>query len=54
VVVPTRNRPQLAVAAARSVREQDAEVRVVVSDNSADPAAAEALGRACAELPDVH
>ena len=54
MVVPTRNRPTLALAAVRSVLEQEADVRVVVSDNSTDPTAVEAVGRACAGLPGVH
>jgi hypothetical protein len=53
IVVPTRNRADIAQVAVGSVLAAGASnVRVLVSDNSTDPAAAEQLHRACAELGD--
>jgi glycosyltransferase involved in cell wall biosynthesis len=37
VVIPTRNRPDFAVAAVRSLLDQDVELDIYLSDNSADP-----------------
>jgi len=52
VVVPTRNRPDLAVAAVRSLLEPEiAGMRVVVSDNSSEPGLRNELERACREWP---
>jgi hypothetical protein len=50
VVVPTRNRAAFAVTALRSVLDQEPGVRLVVSDNSTDPAEIDHLARACREL----
>lgn len=51
IVVPTRNRPDIAQIAVRSALSADVPgVRVLVSDNSSDAAAAEVLRVACAEL----
>ena len=51
VVIPTRNRAELAINALRSVLEQNApEVRVAVSDNSTDPEQVEKLSRFVTEL----
>jgi hypothetical protein len=49
VVVPTRNRAGLAAAALRSVRDQGAGVRLVVSDNSTEPSETASLLAACRE-----
>jgi glycosyl transferase family 2 len=53
-VVPTRDRAELAVAAVRSVAEQNAGVRIVVSDNSSRDAERGHLREACRELSGVH
>jgi hypothetical protein len=37
VIVPTRNRPKLAIEAVRSLLDQDCEIDIHVSDNSASP-----------------
>jgi hypothetical protein len=37
VIVPTRNRPRLAIDAVRSLLDQDCEIDIYVSDNSASP-----------------
>ena len=51
IVVPTRNRADIAQIAVRSVLAADApDVRVIVSDNSTDPASVDVLEAACAEL----
>jgi len=51
VVVPTRNRAQLAINAIDSVlRQANDEVFVLVSDNSTDAGEAETLGAHCARL----
>lgn len=48
IVIPTRNRADIAQASLRSVLAADVPgVRVIVSDNSSDPAEAEALRVAC-------
>jgi hypothetical protein len=53
VVVPTRNRSDLALAAVRSVLDQgEPDVSVLVSDNSSDPAQVEALAAFC-RAPDT-
>lgn len=53
VVVPTRNRAQLAMNAVRSVLEQAVEnVSVMISDNSTIESEREELARFCAELSD--
>jgi glycosyltransferase involved in cell wall biosynthesis len=54
VVVPTRDRAELAVTAVRSVVEQGARVRIVVSDNSSVDAEKERLRQTCRELGGVH
>jgi hypothetical protein len=54
VVVPTRDRASLAVTAVRSVVEQGAGVRVVVSDNSSRDDEAEHLREACRDLGDAR
>lgn len=52
-VIPTRNRADIAQASLRSVLAARApNVRVLVSDNSTDPAEAQALQAACAQLAD--
>ncbi|WP_028062471.1 glycosyltransferase [Solirubrobacter soli] len=51
VVVPTRNRADIAPAAVRSALD-DPRVRVVVSDNSTDPEQLERLRAACEALAD--
>jgi hypothetical protein len=52
-VIPTRNRPELAEKAVESVLDQEvAGVRVIVSDNSTDPAATERLGAFASRQPD--
>jgi len=50
VVVPTRNRAQLARAAIASVLGQHVAVHLLVSDNSTEPAETEDLHRFCAGL----
>jgi hypothetical protein len=50
VVVPTRNRADLALRAARSVRAQDPAQAVLVSDNSTDEREREALRAGCEGL----
>jgi len=53
IVIPTRNRADIAHASLRSVLASDAPgVRVIVSDNSSDLAQAEALRAACEALGD--
>lgn len=52
-VIPTRNRADIAQASLRSVlAARGPDVRVLVSDNSTDPAEAQTLRAACAELGD--
>ena len=53
VVIPTRNRADLATTAVRSVVEQGPGARVVVSDNSTEPAEREALSTFCRGREDV-
>lgn len=53
VVIPTRNRAQLAMNAVRSVRDQPVDdFRILVSDNSTSAADREALESFCASLGD--
>jgi|GEM_PF-753509 len=53
LLIPTRNRPALAIAAARSALAETAlELCVVVSDNSASEADVRALERACRDMGD--
>lgn len=55
VVVPTRNRAQIAMNAIGSVLDQHAEdVHVLVSDNSTDDSDREALAAFCASLKDTR
>src|SRR5437764_5212150 len=55
-VLPTRNRPQLAVAAVRALVAQDASdaLCIVVSDNSSSDAAARELREACEALGAIY
>jgi putative cell wall-binding protein len=50
IVVPTRNRADLAVLAVRSAVQQEGPVTVVVSDNSTDPEQSRSLEAECAAL----
>jgi hypothetical protein len=53
IVIPTRNRADIAQVAVRSVLAADEpDVRVIVSDNSTDHAAVQTLQAACAALDD--
>lgn len=55
VVVPTRNRAQIAINAIRSVLDQDVEgVAVMVSDNSTSESDREQLAGFCAQLNDTR
>lgn len=49
-VIPTRNRPELAIQAARSLIDQDARIDIYISDNSSSP---EPLRDFCAGEPRV-
>ncbi|HEY5286835.1 MAG TPA: glycosyltransferase [Solirubrobacteraceae bacterium] len=54
VLVPSRNRPEMALAAVRSLLAQGlAEVSIVVSDNSTDERAREELAAGCAAFDGV-
>jgi hypothetical protein len=53
IVVPTRNRPALAVQAVRSVIAEGSDVDVYVSDNSTDGDEQRRLAHACAEWGDA-
>jgi Glycosyl transferase family 2 len=53
VVIPTRNRADLAATALRSVAEQAAGVALVVSDNSTEPSETAALRALCHEREGV-
>src|SRR5688572_21373546 len=37
IVIPTRNRPQLAINAVKSLLDQDCEIDIFVADNSSSP-----------------
>lgn len=50
-VIPTRNRAELAIAAARSLLEQDCPIDVFLSDNSTSP---DALRAFCRDEPRLH
>ena len=51
VLIPTRNRPELAVDAVRSLLDQDCALDIYVSDNSTDP---EPLREFARTEPRVH
>ena len=50
-VIPTRNRADLAIAAARSLLDQDCPIEIFLSDNSTSP---DALRAFCEDEPRVH
>ena len=55
ILVPSRNRAEMARRTIESLRAQDVPgVSIVVSDNSTDEREREQLAAACAELDDVH